>query len=150
MTTILHASTEFCHHRWSGPKKYVRIVIHDTHEQFLKGAEDYRPDAVTPPDPPVACFHPPVIVEHYDKRLKRWVRRSSLHFAGTIRMSQDWLTDEIIVHEVTHAAIEIYRRDYAKRPDLGLHCGKNEENLAYLIGELSNHVINAVKNSGIF
>lgn len=57
-------------------------------------------------------------------------------FAGTLRLAAGYLKSEIVAHELVHAALVVYRLNL--RPDvrLGTGCGRREEDLAYIYGEL--------------
>lgn len=62
-------------------------------------------------------------------------------FAGVVRLAQDWLYPEIIWHEVTHAAVTVFRMNVHQRPQLGGRLDavtdNNEELLAYFVGQLA-------------
>lgn len=141
MTKVLYASTTR-HDEWQGPKRYVCIVIHDTEEEFRRAAARHNyNDASRGWETAVGAFHPIERREKYDRSKKRWTNNTHPHFTGTIRTSVKWVTDEIIVHEVVHAASHIFRLDVAKRVNLGTDCHQNEEWFAYIVGDLSASVL---------
>lgn len=64
-------------------------------------------------------------------------------FAGVIRLAADHLTTEIISHEVTHAAVTVFRMNIRQRPILeGMLDPErpNEEALAYAVGQLTEEM----------
>lgn len=72
-------------------------------------------------------------------------------FAGVIRLSYEWLTTEIIAHEVTHAAVTVFRMNVRMRPELeGMLDPErpNEEALAYAVGELTADLLGQLHSLG--
>lgn len=65
-----------------------------------------------------------------------------------MRLSRDALTTEIIVHECVHAAAAIYRMDVNTVMQLGDACNPQEETLAYIVGDLTKSVVNALHGAG--
>lgn len=57
-------------------------------------------------------------------------------YAGVIRFARDYVHAENVAHELVHAAIATYRMNCASDVRLGQRCGRREEELAYLHGEL--------------
>lgn len=146
MTTILHAST-LRHKEWGGPKRFVRIVLYDTNAEFLKAFQRGNPGD---PGRTIGSFSS--VVQHfkYDKKTKDWIDKTHPHFAGTIRISREHCTYEVLSHEVVHAACCIYRLDIKEDIDLGDGCGVFEEKLAYIIGDLTNAVMDVLVGRGCF
>lgn len=142
MTSIYHASTS-CQHMWGGPKRWIRIVVHDTAEQFMKAATNYSSNANW--EGAVGAFHPAAQRERYDPKTKLWVPMSDPHFAGVMRFCREEFTNEIIVHECVHAGLAIYRSDVRPRVNLGDEVCPREEDLCYIIGDISEAVYAAIK-----
>lgn len=142
MTDIYHASTSR-QHEWGGPKRWIRIVVHDTEEQFRDGATSYSDN--TSWEGAVGAFHPAAHREKWDKKAKMWVPVSDPHFAGVMRFCKDWLTNEVIVHECVHAGLAIYRSNVKTKVSLGEDVGPKEEHLCYIIGDISAAVFAAFK-----
>lgn len=140
-TQTVYASTDR-HDEWEGPKRYVCIVIHDTAEQLQEAARKHSPGRGW--EGVVGCFHPVTEREIYDKKTKKWVDTTPKHFAGIIRLCRDRVNDEVIVHEVVHAAAHIFRLGVTKRLNLGDNCYRNEEWFAYIVGNLSGVAIKVV------
>lgn len=144
MTKVLYASTTR-HEEWHGPKRYVCIVVHDTVEEFRRACARYNyNDSSGGWEGAVGAFHPVDRREKYDKAKKRWIDITPKHFVGVIRLCREWCTDEVIVHEVVHAACHIFRLDVAKRVNLGTNCFVNEERFAYIVGNLAASVNEAL------
>lgn len=57
-------------------------------------------------------------------------------YAGLVRFAEDWLTPEVVAHELVHAALVVYRLNVAVDVRLGRGCFGREEQLAYIYGEL--------------
>lgn len=70
--------------------------------------------------------------------------------AGIVRYWRGALGTSVLVHEVTHIACAIYRRDH--RPEHGTvdEGMDNEEILAYLVGNLSRSIVNQLYKRGYY
>lgn len=133
MTIVLHASTDR-EDVWGGIKRYIRIVIHPTLEEFIAGATRHTPHQEW--DGAIGCFHPSDIREVYNKKTKMWERKES-NYAGTMRLWGERVTSDVVVHETVHAAAHIYRLDVSPIANLGQDCFQAEENFAYIVGDLT-------------
>jgi hypothetical protein len=72
-------------------------------------------------------------------------------FAGVIRLCRDWLTPEILAHEILHAAVTVFRMNICQRPQLEgmLAVERNqEEALAYTVGQLHAGLVNGLRENG--
>ncbi|SCD43869.1 hypothetical protein GA0115253_1004713 [Streptomyces sp. Termitarium-T10T-6] len=70
--------------------------------------------------------------------------------AALIRLWRHRLGTSVVVHEVTHAAMGIYRTDW--QPDHG-HPNDdldNEEVLAYLVGNLTSRIVDRLHHHGMY
>ncbi len=147
----LHVSTTI-HDRWNGPKRYIRILVYDTLEEFEKASvshERRRSGSKLPWDDAVGGFFPVNRRERYNKKTKKWYPIDR-HFAGTMRLVDEYCSDEVIFHETTHAAIQIYRQDCEDDVRLGEGCDNREENLAYIIGDLGSQICAKLIESGVW
>lgn len=147
MPLILHASTDR-HYMWGGPRQYIRILIHDTTKELQKAASRFRPYEDW--SSAGGVFHSPDIRETYFEETDEWKTTSDPHYAGMIRFSRDYLNTEVVAHEAAHAAIFIYRRDLDENVTLGDEVGEKEENLCYIIGDVTASVNTALHVGGVF
>lgn len=142
MTTVIHASTSR-HAEWDGPARYIRIVLHETVADLQRAASRYRRNDFSNA---AGCFHPAPAREHYDGTT--WVNTTPKHWAGVLRLARDHLFPEVVAHESTHAALAIYRVDVAAYVQLGNDCGRREETLAYIVGDVTANVTDALHQAG--
>ena len=142
MAEIYHASTSR-QHEWGGPKRWIRIVVHDTALEFRAAATKYSDNLNW--DGAIGAFHPSAHREKWDKKTKSLVPVSDPHFAGVMRLCKEELTNEVIVHECVHAGVAIYRSDVKAKVNLGDDVCPNEEHLCYIIGDISSGVFAALK-----
>jgi hypothetical protein len=139
---VYHASTTR-HTEWGGPKRWIRIVVHEDNRTFQAAAAKYSPNADW--DGTAGAFHPTAHRERWDKHSKEWVPTGDPYFAGVMRLSREQFTNETIVHECLHAAIAIYRSNVKAKVNLGDEVGDNEEHLCYILGDLTEAVFAALK-----
>lgn len=78
---------------------------------------------------------------------------------GIIRLAKTYLTTEIVAHEVVHAAMHNYRIDYGNEDiyngtngnaNFGNNCCDEEENFAYIYGELFRDITNKLYKYGLW
>ena len=147
MTSVVtHASTDR-HAEWGGTRRYIRIVIHPDTPSLRKAATRYTGGDFTNA---AGCFHPAPDRERYDEERDEWKQVTDPHWAGVLRLSRDSLHTEAVTHECVHAALAIYRMDVAVVPNLGNGCGPREETLAYIVGDLTHSVVNALHAAGVY
>jgi hypothetical protein len=132
--TVLHASTTK-HEWWGGPKRYIRIVVHETTPALQRAAARYRG---TDFSNAAGCFHPAPERERFHNG--EWTSVTDPHWAGVLRVSKEWLDTEVVIHECLHAALAIYRMDVSTFVRLENGCGEREETLAYIAGDLTANV----------
>lgn len=148
MTVTLHASTDR-HDEWDGPRRYVRIIVHDTAEELRAAAYRYRDDTGDWTGT-AACFHPADLRLRYDEDGTTH-DISDPHYAGLLRLSRDkGLGTEQVTHECVHAGAAIYRMDVCTMIRLENGCGEREETLAYIVGNLAAAVCNALHDAGVW
>ena len=143
--TILHAST-VDHDRWDGPKRYIRIAVHDTTHELQQAAKRYRGEDFSNAG---GLFHPAdTVYTILDDGTFR--DDADRHYAGTMRLSREHLTTEVVAHETIHAAATIYRMDVITTIVLGNGCSHREETFAYIAGHLISQVTNALHDAGVW
>ncbi len=140
MALILHASTTR-HVEWGGSKRYIRIIVHDTIDDFRKKAKAHSPDMDW--SEAVGAFQPAPDLEDFDDQGYR-LYLTPIHWTGVLRLSREWLNVEVVTHECFHAATTIYRMDVKTIIMLGKGCRDREETLAYIIGDLTAAVFDAL------
>lgn len=79
-------------------------------------------------------FQPAPTRERYDG--KQWLKYWPANYAGIMRLCRGWVTSEIVAHELMHAACTIYRMSVCGHVRLEDDCGRREEQLAYIYGQL--------------
>lgn len=144
MTDVYHASTSR-QREWSGPKRWIRIVVHDTLRQFYDGAKNYSDNANW--EGAVGAFHPSAHREKFDKKTQSWVPVSDPYFAGVMRLCKEELDIEVVVHECVHAGLAIYRADVKPRVNLKDEVNPDEEHLCYIIGDITEAVFAAFEEN---
>jgi len=136
MTEIIHVSTTR-HEEWEGPKRYIRVYIYDTLDEFRLNYSPWWRDRDNRNDMlgAVGCFEPAPDKERHING--QWIKTHDRHWAGVMRLTKGWIDVQSVTHECVHAAAAIWRRDVAPKLYLGEDCGPNEEMLAYMVGDLS-------------
>lgn len=120
-----------------GPRRWWIVRVHDTADQFEDAAHRHRPhhgrDWWTGCR---GCCHPVTqrLIVASDGTAQ-YVEPAS-GYAGVLRFIEDWLTPEVVTHELMHAALATYRMNVCSDVRLGTGCGDREESLAYIYGEL--------------
>lgn len=147
MAETLHASTDR-HAEWGGTRRYIRIRVHDTTVELQDAAQAYRGDDFDWTGV-AGCFHPAALRLRYDAD-GDMTDVSDPHYAGTLRLSREQMTTEAVVHECVHAAAAIYRMDVCADVRLGTGCGDREETLAYIAGDLTHSVSEALHSAGVW
>lgn len=148
---------------YTKPDRWFWVRIYDTAESLRYVAnrlDGWRNGTAGQYDDCVGCVQEvtPWIPEDMDPRMQDSV---SLHsrlkwpedgFAGVIRFCAEWLTPEIIAHEITHAALVVHRMNLRQRPLLeGMLAPErpNEEALAYAVGQLATETYEALHAIGM-
>lgn len=134
MVLIMHASTTL-HGEWGGPKRYVRIIVHETIPELQAAARAYNPYDYSGFKNAAACFHTPVFREKCVDG--EWVGVVDNHYGGLIRLAREYINLEVVTHECVHAAAEIWRLDVQPSLAIGKFCGPREESFAYMVGDLT-------------
>jgi hypothetical protein len=116
-----------------GPRRWWWVRIHDNVDQLREAAHRHRPWYGRDHwDDTCGCCHPLGWLNG-GKGDQHWPANG---YAGVIRYSEDYLTSEIVAHELVHAALWTYRMNVTGDVRLGRQCGGREEQLAYIYGEL--------------
>jgi hypothetical protein len=119
----------------TGPARWIRVVVHPDVADMHRLARRRSPWS-PPEDETRGMFQPAPVREWYDAELKEWVRRWPASYAGIMRLARGWVTSEIVAHELMHAACAIYRMSVCALIRLEDDCGRREESLAYIYGQL--------------
>lgn len=117
----------------TGPARWVRVVIHP-HVADMHRLARRRSPWSPPEEDTRGMFQPAPTYERFDG--KQWVKRWPANYAGIMRLCRGWVTSEIVAHELMHAACQIYRMSVAGWIRLENDCGRREESLAYIYGQL--------------
>ncbi len=140
---------------YDGPRRWFYVYIYDTIEELRRAARRYdRGHRTDHSDTYAVCQLRPQR-SRYDRKAKQWQPVGLANFMGVIRfhLSDGPRIDiEVMVHEVTHMAIEIYRLDFAVAymADLGDgNTTEQEEILCFIIGDLANQVGMAFLDAGL-
>lgn len=136
-------STARAHHETGGRRRWIRLVVHDTLAELRAAADAYRPEYG--PDwwaPAVACFHPAPVRSRVGPDGE--MEPIDTGFAGVLRFTRERLDTEVVAHECIHAALAVYRMDVTTFVHLGNGCGRREETLAYIAGDLIRGTVNAL------
>lgn len=147
MTLRATVSTIRAHHETGGRRRWMRLIVHDTVDEFRAAAHHYRPEyGADWWAPSVACFHPaPVRIRIGPDDSEQLIDHG---FLGVLRLTAGHLGSEVVAHECTHAALAAYRMDVTTFVHLGNGCGHREETLAYLVGDLVRGTSNALHRLG--
>ena len=117
-----------------GPRRWIQVRIHDSVQDLRRAAHRLRPDTMSAWwDECCGCFHP---TYHWFNQETQQRRYSTNGYAGLLRLADGYVTSEIVAHELVHAAVQVYRMNVRADVRIGSNCAGNEENLAYIYGEL--------------
>ena len=138
---------------YGGPARRVDLVIHHDHDRMLRAIRRARPDDTTFDDDTAgAClsFGTDRIVNSVTGE-QRWAFDNPDPMA-VIHLQRGWVTSEVVVHELVHAAAVIWRRDIANDVRLGTasRSMEREEWFAYMVGELSAKAADALGPRGLW
>jgi hypothetical protein len=130
------------------PRQWFRVYVHDSAETLRKAAVQYDTTGTAAEfrDALGICQEAIVLYQDDDADFSGPVHYSRGGFAGVIRLAQDHLVLEIVLHEVVHADCIAFRRLYARDLDLGdgFESIENEERFAYIYGHLAAHMVLAL------
>lgn len=127
--------------------RYVKVTVHPSAVDLRRAARrtSRGPEWVDT----VGCFHPTPFRAKYGGKGKRRIDTTT-SYAGHVRLASGYLTNEIVIHEATHAALHLFRldewahRDVGTTADLGEDCGPTEEAYAHLHGVLAASLLDMV------
>lgn len=119
-----------------GPARWWWVVIHPDLDAMRAAARAWCGDVY--PDEfwedtaglcqPVGWWEP-----EDDPRVRHYPESG---YAGVIRFAAGHVDAAVVAHELVHAAVAVYRMNCCPDVRLGQQCGRREEELAYLYGEL--------------
>lgn len=123
--------------RATGMRRTIDVWVYDTVEELRQAA---------------SCFSPHLTVDEAHGVCQtptyRWPRPPGAWF-GVIRYHRGQLDAATVVHEVTHAAMEIYFADCTDwNSRTRAHFRADNEPIAYLMGELVERVNNGFHRMG--
>lgn len=123
----------------------VGIVVHPTVERLRKAhGPDPNYDRIN------GFCRPTPYRERYNKRTKAWERVPEGPTGAVVHMARGLVTTEIVTHELTHAALALYRINVKATVHLGNGVNSREELLAYMVGELCREAANKITERGLW
>lgn len=128
------------------------VRIHNTQTDLIRHANQLARRRHThdqQPDDTLACFQPAGFWYHVDPD-GTMTPHPRNGYVGTMRLTADNLTTEIVTHECVHLALRIYRGRHNEHATLGTDCGPAEENLAYIIGQTVTTMTDLLHNLGLW
>jgi hypothetical protein len=144
----LSVSLRHAHKVYGGPRRYFRVVIHDDLADMHAAAERYNGEPLG--DDCRACCQPAPTRERLADDGETWEQHEPKHFGGILRFIDGWVTTEIVAHELTHAALVVYRMDINPDVRLGNGCRLREEHLAYITGDLVGAASTVLHDAGVW
>lgn len=130
------------------PRQWFRVYVHDSVETLRRAAVRYDTTGTAAEFKEALgiCQESTVLYQDDDADFTGPVHYARGGFAGVIRLAQDHLVLEIVLHEVVHAACIAFRRLYDRNVALGDGFGsmENEERFAYIYGHLAAHMVTAL------
>lgn len=128
------------------PNAWLRVVVHDTVAHLRECAARVNP-AVDHGDT-AACFQP--VAQRHVLRDGAWRIVTPPSYAGVLRITRGH-GGATLAHEVTHAALEVYRRHVDPTAALGEHVTDDaEEVVAYLVGDLFGQIARRLLDRGVW
>lgn len=115
---------------WGGTRRWWIVKIYPTVGQLRAAARGYDP-RTSFSEAYGVCHH-----AMWTAPEEQQVYFGLRGYAGIIRLTDEHLTAEIVVHEIAHAAIAVYRMNIDTDVRLGTHISHQEEDLAYILGDL--------------
>lgn len=129
------------------PNAWLRVTVHDTvahlrlcADRVSRGSIDHTHTA--------AVFQPVARRERFVGG--RWVAVTPPSYVGVLRITREH-GGATLAHEVTHAALEVYRRHVDPTAALGEEVtDEAEEVVAYLVGDLFGGIASRLLDLGIW
>lgn len=69
---------------------------------------------------------------------------------GYVRLSKDYLSTEIVCHEILHAALWMYRCNFSRNANFGNECSQKEEDICHLYGQLFTFTTKRLHELGLW
>lgn len=119
-----------------GPPRWWWVIVHGSLEQMRRAAIrwPYTDDTAEDLAEALGLCQPMGWWENDDEPGVRYYPETG--YAGVLRFTVGHTGPEIVGHELVHAAVATYRMNVSSDACLGERCGDEEEDLAYLYGEL--------------
>ncbi len=132
--------------RWTGTKRVVKVRVYDGVESLRRDADrwDDRRDIPGDNDDVYGVCH------RFERTLiHKDGTRESTPYCAYIRLVKDGCRTGIISHECTHAALWIYQLGNDMKMDPMVDDIEKEEELCYLVGDLTSKVVNKLYEHGV-
>jgi len=143
----LAVSLRHAHNVYGGPRRYFHMFVHNGLDEMRAAALAYNGDPV---EDALAVCQPAPVRERLADDGETWEQTEPAHFGGIIRFVDGHVTTEIVAHELTHAALVIYRMDINPDVRLGNGCRLREEHLAYITGDLIGAASTVLHDAGLW
>lgn len=128
------------------PTPWLRVVVHPNLADMRRVAERARPGEDH--SEAAGMFQPTGWT--FRVEADGSTRRTGNGYLGTLRLSADRVSTEIVAHECVHAASHLYRVLHEANVDLGDICGPDEEHFAHHLGSLVAHVTSALHDMKVW
>jgi head-tail adaptor len=142
-----HISQASSHLQYSGRRRYFRLFVHPDLDHFRRAAHRYSGADFSQAS---GCCHPAPVRERYDVATDTWYDSGDPHWAGIVRLVSGHIHSEVVAHEMTHAALVVYRMDIKADVRLSNGCGAREELLAYIVGDLTSQAADELHRLGVW
>ena len=119
-----------------GPSRWWWVIVHDSLEEMRRAGGRWPHNQTTEAELAEATgmCQP---INWWENDAEPGVRYyPDTGYAGAVRFTAGYVSPEIVAHEIVHAAVATYRMNCSADACLGEDCGDEEEDLAYLYGEL--------------
>jgi hypothetical protein len=129
-------------------RPWFRVALHDTTADLRRAARRMRPQTAAESwSDTQACFQP--APWRYVINPDGSERKVGTRLVGTLRFAADDLDLEVVAHECAHAAAQVYRQRWREDCSLGDVCAEDEEMFAYILGDITAIVLDALHQLGI-
>lgn len=122
------------------------VRVHESQEELIAAANRMnaqRQVSAREPEGALALFQPSAL-HYYIDAAGKLSRPQPEGYVGTMRFFSGGLSSEIVTHESLHCAMAIYRRRFEEEATFGMDCGPREENLAHIVGRVSQTMVNVM------
>ncbi len=117
-----------------GPPRWWWVIIHESLKEMRHAGARWPHNSETDFGEAEGLCQPINWWENDDEPGIRYYPETG--YAGVLRFVTDHIHAEIVAHELVHAAVAVYRMNCSSDACLGEDYGDEEEDLAYIYGEL--------------